>query len=108
MNEEKMKSAIELALEKTERLGKQARAEQVPLTEEMRKEIEEIEKENQAKIAEKDIMLKAELGKLPLSYPPPEAELMAAALTEKFNEEKKSLEDEKEGKIEEIKKRAKT
>lgn len=106
MTEEKIKSAIELALEKTERMGQQAREEQVHLTEETKKEIAEIENEYQARIAEKDIMLQAELRKLYQSLHPIEAEQQANALREKFGEEKKALQKEKNTKIEEIKGRA--
>jgi hypothetical protein len=106
MNEEKMKSAIELALERTERFGQQAREDQVALTEEMTKEIEEIEKEYEAKIAEKDVMLQSELKKLYQSLHPMEAEQKAAILQAQFNEEKKTLREEKTSKVEEIKKSA--
>ncbi len=106
MNEEKMKSAVELALERTERMGRQARAEQVPLTEEMKKEIADLEKEYEARKAEKDIMLQAELKKLYQLHHPVEAEQMAAQVKAKFDEDKKTLQEEKKNKIEAIKDRA--
>lgn len=105
MNEEKIKSAIELALEKTERIGREARAEKVSLTEEMRKEIDNAEKEYQARIAEKDIMLQAELRKLHQSHHPAEAEQLAAVLRTRFGDEKRALQEDRNRKIEEIRKR---
>lgn len=106
MNEERIKSAIELALEKTGHIGEKARTERIPLTEEMKKEIDEIEKECGAKIAERDVMLQAELKKLYLSMPPAEAEQHGIVLQAKFKEEKEALQNEKNGKIESIKKQA--
>ena len=106
MNEKKMKSAIELALEKTERHGQQARAEQVPLTEEMKGNISKIEKEYDAKIAEKDVMLQSKIKIVYESVNPTEAQQLAERLQTEFREEKKSLLDEKSAKIEKIKKQA--
>ena len=106
MNEEKMKSAIELALERTESIGQKAREGQAPLTDEMKKEIENIEMEYKAKIAEKDVMLQSEVQKLYESLHPMEAEQKAAELQLLFTDEKKALQEEKVDKVDEIKKRA--
>jgi hypothetical protein len=92
-----MKSAVELAMEK---LGKkQAQESVVSLTDAQRHEISELRKQYEAKIAEKDIMLQAEIRQLMHRRPPPEAAAAARELQEKFQQAKKALQEELEAKI---------
>ncbi len=92
-----IKSAIELAMEK---LGKlEAEAPSTSLTEEQRREISELRKVYDAKIAEKEIMLQAEMRKLMQQRPPQEAVAAARELQEKFQEAKRALQQELEEKI---------
>jgi hypothetical protein len=92
-----MKSAVELAMEK---LGKQQAQEPViPLTDEQRREISDLRKQYEAKIAEKEIMLQAEIRTLVQRRPPQEAAATARELQEKFQETKKALQQELEEKI---------
>ncbi|GIX46877.1 MAG: hypothetical protein KatS3mg131_1088 [Candidatus Tectimicrobiota bacterium] len=92
-----IKSALELAMEK---LGKlEAEEPSVPLTDEQRREISELRKVYDAKIAEKEIMLQAEIRKLMQQRPPHEAAAAARELREKFQETKRALQRELEEKI---------
>ncbi|MDH3604086.1 MAG: hypothetical protein OEU26_31140 [Candidatus Tectomicrobia bacterium] len=92
-----MKSAVELAMEK---LGKlQSDEPQAALTDEQRQQINDLRKQYDAKIAEKDIMLQSELRKLIQNRPPQEAAMAAHGLQEQFQETKKSLQQEMEEKI---------
>ena len=92
-----MKSAVELAMEK---LGKQhAKDDTIPLTDEQRREIGDVRKQYEAKIAEKEIMLQAEIRGLVQRHPPHEAAAAAKELQEKFQETRKVLQQELEEKI---------
>ena len=92
-----MKSAVELAMEK---LGKlRAQEPSTPLTDEQRQEISDLRKQYEAKMAEKEIMLQAEMGQLMQRHPPHTAAMTAKELQEKFQESKKSLLQELEEKI---------
>jgi hypothetical protein len=92
-----MKSAVELAMEK---LGKQhAKDDTIPLTDEQRREIGDVRKQYEAKIAEKEIMLQAEIRGLVQRHPPHEAAAAAKELQEKFQETRKALQQELEEKI---------
>jgi hypothetical protein len=92
-----MKSAIELAMEK---LGKLQGADaSTPLTDAKKQEISDLRKQYEAKIAEKEIMLQAELRRLVQRHPPQEAAATARELQEKFQEAKKTLQQELEEKI---------
>lgn len=95
---EGMKSALELALERTEHVRKAIREEGLTLTDAQREQLAELEREYGAKIAEKDVMLQAEMRKLWMRYPPAEAGPMVEQLREKFIEEKRKLMEEKEEK----------
>src|SRR5688572_23539101 len=57
---EGMKSALELALERTEHVRKTIHEEGLSLTDGQREQLAELEREYGAKIAEKDVMLQAE------------------------------------------------
>jgi Spy/CpxP family protein refolding chaperone len=92
-----MKSALELAMEK---LGKiQSKESSVALTDEQRQKISELRKQYDAKIAEKEIMMQAEIRKLVQRHAPQEAAAAARQLQEQFQEAKKALLQEVEEKI---------
>jgi hypothetical protein len=99
--EEHLKSAWEIALEKTAKLKGDAGEEK--LSPDQRKKINEIEKEHQAKTAEKEIMFQTNLKKLAREYQPAEFQQHAMVLNQSFAQEKESLQKEKEKKIEAIK-----
>ena len=92
-----MKSAIELAMEKMGKL--QSDDASTALTDEQRQQIGDLRKQYDAKIAEKDIMMQSEIGKLMQNRPPQEAAMAAHELQAKFQEEKKALQQEMEDKI---------
>jgi len=92
-----MKSALELALERTDHVRKAIHEEGLTLTDGQRMELTELEREYSAKIAEKDVMLQAELRKL-LHFPLAEAVPVIEQLRERFIEEKRKLTVEKEEK----------
>lgn len=99
-----MKSAVELAMEK---LGKlRAQEPSTPLTDEQRQEISDLRKQYEAKIAEKEIMLQAEIRQLVQRRPPHEAVATAQELQEKLQEAKKALHQELEEKIAAVRTRA--
>jgi hypothetical protein len=92
-----MKSAVELAME---RLGKlQPKEAATPLTDAQRQEIADLRKQYEAKIAEKEIMMQAEMRQLVQRHPPHEAAAVAKEIQEKFHEAKKALQQELEEKI---------
>ncbi len=92
-----MKSAVELAMEKMGKL--QSEEASVSLTDEQRQRIGDLRKQYDAKIAEKEIMLHAEIRKLVQNRPPQEAAVTAHVLQEQFQETKKALQHEMEEKI---------
>ena len=96
---EGMKSALELALERTDHVRKAIRDEGLALTDAQREQLAELEREYSAKIAEKDVMLQTEMRKLWMHYPPAEAGPVIEQLREKFIEEKRKLMEEKEEKV---------
>jgi Spy/CpxP family protein refolding chaperone len=99
-----MKSAVELAME---RLGKlQAKETATPLTDEQRQEIGDLRKQYEAKIAEKEIMMQAEIRQLVQRHPPQEAAVAAREIQEKFHQSKKALQQELEEKIAAVRARA--
>jgi hypothetical protein len=99
-----MKSAVELAMEK---LGKlQAQDASTPLTDEQRQEIAALRQQYEAKIAEKEIMLQADIRRLVQRQPPPEAAAAARELQEKFQDTKKAFQQELEEKIAAVRNRA--
>jgi Spy/CpxP family protein refolding chaperone len=90
-----MKSALELALERTDHVRKAIREEGLSLTEAQREQLADLEREYSAKIAEKDVMLQAELRKLLMHYPPAEAGPVIEQLREQFIDDKRKLMEEK-------------
>jgi pyrroline-5-carboxylate reductase len=95
---EGMKSALELALERTDHVRKAIRDEGLTLTDTQREQLAELEREYSAKIAEKDVMLQAEMRKVFMHYPPAEAGAVLEQLREKFIDDKRKLMEEKEEK----------
>jgi Spy/CpxP family protein refolding chaperone len=93
-----MKSALELALERTDHVRKAIREEGLTLTDSQREQLAELEREYSAKIAEKDVMLQTELRKLLMHAPPAEAGPVIEQLRELFIDEKRKLMEEKEAK----------
>jgi hypothetical protein len=100
-----MKSALELAMEKINAQKSQAEA-PVSLTDAQRQEISDLRKQYDAKIAEKDIMLQADIRQLMQRHPPQEALAAAQELREKFQQTKKALLEELEAKITAVRSRA--
>jgi dsDNA-specific endonuclease/ATPase MutS2 len=95
---EGMKSALELALERTDHVRKAIRDEGLSLTDAQREQLAEIEREYNAKIAEKDVMLQTEMRKLLMHYPPAEAVPVLEQLRDRFIEEKRKLTEERNDK----------
>jgi pyrroline-5-carboxylate reductase len=93
-----MKSALELALERTDHVRKAIHEEGLTLTDEQREQLAELEREYSAKIAEKDVMLQTEMRKLLMQYPPAEVGPVIEQLREKFVDEKRKMVEEKEEK----------
>lgn len=93
-----MKSALELAMEK---LNAKATTDDTiaTLSDAQRQTIGELRKQYDAKIAEKDIMLQADIRQLMQRRPPQEAMAGAQELREKFQQTKKALQEEMEAKI---------
>ena len=100
-----MKSALELAMEKINAQQAQTEA-AVSLTDAQRQEISDLRKQYDAKIAEKDIMLQADIRQLIQQCPPQEALAAAQQLREKFQQSKKALQEELEAKIATVRSRA--
>jgi hypothetical protein len=92
---EGMKSALELALERTEHVRKEIRDEGLTLTDTQREQLAELEREYSAKIAEKDVMLQTEMRKLLMHYPPAEVGPVLEQLRDRFIEEKRKLTEER-------------
>jgi Spy/CpxP family protein refolding chaperone len=100
-----MKSALELAMEKIN--AQQVQTETaVSLTDAQRQEISDLRKQYDAKIAEKDIMLQADIRQLIQRRPPQEALATAQELREQFQQSKKALQEELEAKIATVRSRA--
>jgi len=92
-----MKSALELAMQKIN--ARQDRAPVAALTEAQRLEIAELRKQCEAKIAEKEIMMQAEIKRLVRNRPPQEAAAKVQELQAEFQESKKVLQEELEAKV---------
>ena len=92
-----MKSALELAMQKVN--ARQERAPVAPLTEAQRREIGELRKQYEAKIAEKEIMMQAEIRRTVRERPPQQAAVKVIELQTRFQESKKALQAELESKV---------
>ena len=104
---EGMESALDLALERTEHVRQAIHDEGLALTDAQREQLAELEREYSAKIAEKDVMLQAEMRHVFTRYQPAEAYTMAEELRRKFVEEKHKLTEEKEAKAARIRQASK-
>src|SRR5262245_15699068 len=100
-----MKSALELAMEKINAQQSQAET-TISLTDAQRQEISDLRKQYDAKIAEKDIMLQADIRQLLQRRPPQEALAAAQELREQSQQTKKALLEELEAKIATVRARA--
>lgn len=69
------------------------------LTEAQRLEIGELRKQYEAKIAEKEIMMQAEVHRMVRERPPQEAAVKVHELQARFQESKKALQEELEVKV---------
>jgi hypothetical protein len=96
---EGMKSALELALERTDHVRQAIREEGPTLTEAQREQLAEIEREYSAKVAEKEVMLQAEMRQVLMRYPPAEAGALIEQLRQKLVDDKRQLMDEKDRKV---------
>ena len=96
-----MKSALEIALEKT------ASAQQGgKLTEKQRSTIGDLEKEYQAKIAEQEIMVESKIKILAAQATGPEFQEQVHALREQLLQERERLEEDKKQKIQSVREQA--
>lgn len=101
---DEMKTAIDLAMEKLKKMNGDEEA--VSLTEEQKQKIAGIRKEYEAKIAEKEIMIKDRLKELPEGAEPAEIQEYIDLTQKELAEEKARFEEEKNKKIEKIRKQA--
>jgi hypothetical protein len=99
---EKLKSAVELAMERLSQ-GEQGPA--AALTEEQKQQIAELRNRTAAKLAEQEILHKAELAKL-AALPPAEALERRLKAQQGFVDERARLERDRDSKIERIRSRA--
>ena len=99
-----MKSALELAMEKINAQQSQAET-TVSLTDAQRQEISDLRKQYDAKIAEKDIMLQADIRQLMQRHPPGSAGCSTGA-PRAISANKKALQEELEAKIATVRSRA--
>ena len=88
-----LKSAWELSLEKSDKLVPELKGKK-KLSEQKKKQINEIRKEYKAKIADKDVTTQDRLNKLSQRTPPEEMEIVAEELLRQFADEKKALEEQ--------------
>jgi len=96
---EGLKSARDLAMERTEKLHQEEKEHYTPLTAEQKSRIAEIEREYKAKIAEKEVLLEAKIKQILLQGSTAEAREAIAALKAQFEKEKHSLIEERERQI---------
>ena len=92
-----MKSAVELAMEKLKAKGTQEAGS--AMTDAQRQEISDLRKQYEAKIAEKEIMLQAEIRQLAQRRPPQEVVATARELQAQFQQTRHALQEELEAKI---------
>lgn len=96
-----IKSALDISLEKAETMTGKSGEKNARLTRGQKEEIDEIRKLYSSKLAEREIMLQSKIEKAKIRNPD-DALPLIEELKEEFNEEKKALFDEKDKKIEEI------
>jgi hypothetical protein len=99
---DRLKSAVELALERLKQTGDVPSA---PLTDQQKQQIAEVRNRTAAKLAEQEILHKAELAKL-ASLPPAEAAGQRLKLQQNFQDDRQRLERERDSRIERIRSQA--
>jgi hypothetical protein len=96
-----LKSSWELSLERSEKLVPELKNKK-KITKQQKEKINDIRREYQAKIADKDVMMQDKLRKLHDRIPPDEIEYATVELQKEFADEKKAFEDKMEEEIESI------
>lgn len=99
-----IKSALDIAMEKAEKITGESGKKNVRLTKGQKEEIAEIRKIYGAKSAEREIMFQGTIEKAAISNPD-DAPSQIEELKRAFNEEKKALFDERDKKIEAIRRK---
>jgi len=98
LSDDAPKSALELAMERLKKKDRDAGVKERPLTDEQRAAIGEARKVGEAKLAEREILYQAALGKAA----EPET---AAALEEEYRRDRERITYDRDKKIEEIRKK---
>lgn len=96
-----LKSSWELSLERSEKLVPELKNKK-KITKQQKEKINDIRREYQAKIADKDVMMQDKLIKLHDRIPPDEIEHATVELQKEFADEKKAFEEKMEEEIESI------
>ena len=96
-----LKSSWELSLERSEKLVPELKNKK-KITKQQKEKINDIRREYQAKIADKDVMMQDKLTKLHDRIPPDEIEYATVELQKEFADEKKAFEEKMEEEIESI------
>ena len=96
-----LKSSWELSLERSEKLVPELKNKK-KITKQQKEKINDIRREYQAKIADKDVMMQDKLIKLHDRIPPDEIEYATVELQKEFADEKKAFEEKMEKEIESI------
>jgi|TARA_B110000196_G_C20711849_1_gene460041 hypothetical protein len=96
-----LKSSWELSLERSEKLVPELKNKK-KITKQQKEKINDIRREYQAKIADKDVMMQDKLRKLHDRIPPDEIEYATVELQKEFADEKKAFEEKMEEEIESI------
>lgn len=96
-----LKSSWELSLERSEKLVPELKNKK-KITKQQKEKINDIRREYQAKIADKDVMMQDKLRKLHDRIPPDEIQYATVELQKEFADEKKAFEEKMEEEIESI------
>ena len=96
-----LKSSWELSLERSKKLVPELKNKK-KITKQQKEKINDIRREYQAKIADKDIMMQDKLRKLHDRIPPEEIQYATVELQKEFADEKKAFEEKMEKEIESI------
>ena len=96
-----LKSSWELSLERSEKLVPELKNKK-KITKQQKEKINDIRREYQAKIADKDVMMQDKLIKLHDRIAPDEIEYATVELQKEFADEKKAFEEKMEEEIESI------
>ena len=96
-----LKSSWELSLERSEKLVPELKNKK-KITKQQKEKINDIRREYQAKIADKDVMMQDKLRKIHDRIPPDEIQYATVELQKEFADEKKAFEEKMEEEIESI------